>query len=68
MCPISNGRKDTAFFNVTHKTHYKRYEEGKTRELLITFIGYVNDLSKLQQFKVCVQKSHHRLQRTFQLT
>jgi len=28
---------------------------------LIAFIGYVNDLNKLQQFKVSVQKSHHRL-------
>jgi len=52
--------------NVTHKKSYKRYE-GKTNDLLIAFIGYVNDLSKLQQFKVSVQKSHHRLQCTFQL-
>jgi hypothetical protein len=29
---------------------YKRYE-GKTNDLLIAFIGYVNDLNKLQQFK-----------------
>jgi hypothetical protein len=28
-------------FNVTHKTAYKRYE-GKTNNLLIEFIGYVN--------------------------
>jgi len=40
----------------------------KTNDLLIAFIGYVNDLSKLQQFKVSVQKSHHRLQCTFQLS
>ena len=53
--------------NVTHKKPYKRYEEN-TNDLLIAFIGYVNDLNKLQQFKVTVQKSHHRLQCTFQLS
>ena len=37
-------------------------------DLLIAFIGYVNDVNKLQQFKVNVQKSHHRLQCTFQLS
>jgi len=42
--------------------------EGKTNDLLIAFIGYVNDLNKLQQFKLSVQKSHHRLQCTFQLS
>ena len=42
--------------NVTHKKPYKRYE-GKTNDLLIAFIGYANDLNKLQQFKVSVQKS-----------
>ena len=42
--------------NVTHKKPYKRYE-GKTNDLLIAFIDYVNDLNKLQQFKVSVQKS-----------
>jgi len=51
--------------NVTHKNPYKRYEE-KTNDILIAFIGYVNDLNKLQQFKVSVQKPHHRLQCTFQ--
>jgi len=51
--------------NVTHKKPYKRYE-GKTNDVLIAFIGYVNGLNKLQQFKVSVQKSHHRLQCTFQ--
>jgi len=45
---------------------YKRYE-GKTDGLLIAFIGYVKELNKLQQFKVSAQKSHHRLQCTFQL-
>jgi len=52
--------------NVTHKKPYKRYE-GETNDLLIAFFGYVNDLNKLQQFKVSVQKSHHRFQCTFQL-
>jgi len=51
--------------NITHKKPYKRYE-GKTNEVLIAFIGYVNDLNKLLQFKVSVQKSHRRLQCTFQ--
>jgi len=32
--------------NVTHKKPYKRYE-GKTSDVLIAFIGYVNDLNKL---------------------
>ena len=36
--------------NVMHKKSYKRYE-GKTNDVLIAFIGYVNDLNKLQQFK-----------------
>jgi hypothetical protein len=40
--------------------------EGKTNDVLIAFVGYVNDLNKLQQFKVSVQKSHLRLQCTFQ--
>jgi hypothetical protein len=46
--------------NVTHKNSYKSCE-GKTNDLLIAFIVYVNDLNKFQQFKVSVQKSHHRL-------
>jgi hypothetical protein len=29
--------------------------EGKTNEILIAFIGYVNDLNKLQHFTVSVQ-------------
>jgi len=53
--------------NVMHEKPYKRYE-GKTNDLLIAFIGYANDLNKLQQFKVSVQKSHHQLQCTFQLS
>ena len=40
--------------NITHKKPYKMYE-GKTNDVLIAFIGYVNDLNKLQQFKVSVQ-------------
>jgi len=42
--------------------------EGKINDLLIAFIGYVNDLNKLQQFIVGVQKSHHRLQCALQLS
>jgi hypothetical protein len=42
--------------SVAHKKPYKRYE-GKTNDILIAFIGSVNDLNKLQQFKVSVQKS-----------
>jgi len=53
--------------NVTHKKPYKRYE-GNTNDLLIAFIGYVNDVNKLQRFKVSVQKSHHRIQCTIQLS
>ena len=40
--------------NVTHKELYKRYE-GKTNDVFIAFIGYVNNLNKLQQFEVSVQ-------------
>ena len=65
MCPIFIGCEDTAGFNDTHKKPYKSYE-GKTNDVLITFIGYGNDLNKLQQFTVSVQKSHHPLQWTFQ--
>ena len=43
---------------------YKRCE-GKTNDVLIAFIGYVNDLNILQQFKVSVKESHHQLQCTF---
>jgi hypothetical protein len=61
MCPVFNGRGDTALcvcvcvcmcLNVTHKKPYKRYE-GKTNDVLIAFIGYVNDLNKLQPFDMC---------------
>jgi hypothetical protein len=41
-----------------HKKPYKRYEE-KTNNLLIAFICYVNDLNKLQQFKVPPSTSVH---------
>ena len=51
--------------NVTHITPYKRYE-GKTNDLLIAF-GYGNDLNKLKQFEVSVQKSQLRFQCTLQL-
>ena len=37
--------------NVTHKKPYKRCE-GKTKDVLIAFIGYINDLNKLKHFKV----------------
>jgi hypothetical protein len=37
--------------NVTHKKPYKRYE-GKTKDLLITFIGYVNDLSFIKSRRI----------------
>jgi len=37
--------------NVTYKQPYKKYER-KTNDLLIAFIGYVNDLNKLQQFRL----------------
>jgi hypothetical protein len=40
------------------KKAFKRYER-KTNDFLIAFIGYVNDLSNLQQFKLSVKKSHH---------
>jgi hypothetical protein len=50
-----------------HEISYKRYE-GKTNDLLIAFIGYENGVNKLQQFKVSVQKSHHQIQHTFQLS
>jgi hypothetical protein len=68
MCTIFSGCEKTAVcvcVNVTHKKPYKKYE-GKTNDVLTAFIGYVSDLYKLQQFKVCVQKSHHQLQCTFQ--
>jgi hypothetical protein len=31
--------------------------EGMTNDLLIAFIGHINDLNKLQQFKVSVKKN-----------
>ena len=42
MCPIFSGCGDNSCLNVTHKKPYKRYE-GKTNDVLIAFIGYVND-------------------------
>jgi len=41
---------------------YIHIHEGKTNDLLIAFIGYVNDRNKLQQCKLSVQKSQHQLQ------
>jgi hypothetical protein len=67
MCPIFYGCGDTAVLNVTHEKPYRKYEE-KTNDLLIAFIGYVNYLNKLQQFKVSVKKPHHRIQCIFQLS
>ena len=37
--------------NVALRKPYKMYE-GKTNDVSIAFIDYVNDLNKLQQFKV----------------
>ena len=54
-----------SYLNVTHRKPHKKYER-KTNDVLIAFTVYVNDHNKLQQFKVSVQKSHHRLQCTFQ--
>ena len=65
MCPIFSGCEDTAVWMIRIKKPYKSYE-GKTNDVLIAFIGYVNDLNKLQQVKVTVQKSHHWLQCTLQ--
>jgi hypothetical protein len=53
--------------NITHKKLKKRYE-GQIIDLMIAFIGYVNDLNKLQQFKLSAEKFHHRLQWIFQLS
>ena len=63
MCPVFQWVWRYSCLNVTHKKPYERYE-GKTNDVLIAFIGYVNDLNKLQRFKVSVQKSHHRFQCT----
>jgi len=49
--------------NVTHKKPYKKYE-GKINDLLIAFIVYVNNLNKLQKFKLSIQTSHHPFQCT----
>jgi len=63
MYSVFNGCRDNSCLNVTHQKPYKRYE-GKKNDVLIAFTGYVNNL-KLQQFKLSVQKFHHRLQRNF---
>jgi hypothetical protein len=46
----------------------KKGMNERQNDLLIAFIDYVNYINKLKQFKVSVQKSHHRLQCTFQLS
>ena len=56
MCPIFSGCGDSCL-NVTPIKLYTK-SEVKTNYLLIAFIGYINDLNKLQQLKVSVQKSH----------
>jgi len=65
MCQIFDGCGNTAVWMLSIKSLTKVTKE--TNDLLIAFIGYVNDLNKLQQFKVSVLKSHHRLQCTLQL-
>jgi hypothetical protein len=65
MCPIFKGCGDKALsLNLTPKKPYKKYE-GKTNDVLIAFIGYVSDISKVQQFKLSVQKSHRRISMHF---
>jgi hypothetical protein len=58
MCPIFSGCGDTAVSMLRIKRLTKGMKE-RQNDLLIVFIGYVNDLSKLQQFKISVQISHH---------
>ena len=55
MSPVFNGCGDTAVWMLRLNKPYKR-SEGKTNDLLIAFIGYVNDLNQLQQFKVSFPK------------
>jgi hypothetical protein len=47
--------------NIQGNHEVKELQKAATlgTDLLITFIDYVNDLNKLQRFKVSVQKSHH---------
>jgi hypothetical protein len=67
MCPVFSGCGDTAVGMLRIKSLSKGMKERQLT-LVIAFIGYVNDLNTLQQFKVSVQKSHHRLQHIFQLS
>ena len=60
MYQIFNCCRDTSVWMLCIKKPHKKYD------VLSAFTGYVNDLNKLQPFKVSVQKSHHRLQCTFQ--
>ena len=64
MCPIFSACGDTAVWILRVKSLTKGMKERQMT--LIPFIGYVNDFNKFQQFKVSVQKSHHRLQCNFQ--
>ena len=64
MCPIFNGCGDVGVRLLRLKSLTKGMKER--RMTYFAFIGYVNDFNKLQHFKVSVQKSHHRLQCTFQ--
>jgi len=65
LCALFYDKSLYCSLNVTHKMPYKKYE-GKTSDVLIAFIGYVNELNKLQPFKVSVQIFHHQFQCTFQ--
>ena len=65
MCPIFSRCGDTAVRMLLIKSLTEGMKERQMTYWLHLF-GYVNDLNKLQQFKANVQKSHHRLQRTFQ--
>jgi hypothetical protein len=66
MCPIFSGCVDTAVRMLRIKGLTKGMNERQMT--LIAFIGYVNDISKWEQFKLSVQKSHHRFQYSFQLS
>jgi hypothetical protein len=64
MCPIFNECGDTAVWML----RIKHLTKGMKERQITYLLHYVNDLNKLQQFKVSVQKSHHLLQCTFQLS
>ena len=52
MCPVFSGCGDRAV-RMLRIISLKKYE-GKTNDLLIAFIGYVDELNKLQQIKLSV--------------